>query len=220
MDNYSTHKTALIRNWFAKRPRFDVHFTPRTALAQPRGTPVRRTHDEPIRRGTFRSVPELKAAIQEFIEAHQANRKPFVWTKSADEILAGIADSLSGPSTHRPRHMFHEPPLQDTSLRGRRMNLALPENMSGGRVGASGALNIATARRIERRLGARPILGHCNKAAAAPPSLHPQWDERTGCRVWRQLECPVPDNWSGRFECGERDRLRHYSNAGRSHAWT
>ena len=44
-----------------------------------------------IRRGAFRSVPQLKAAIQEFIEAHQANPKPFVWTKSADEILASIA---------------------------------------------------------------------------------------------------------------------------------
>jgi putative transposase len=44
-----------------------------------------------IRRGTFRSVPQLKAAIQEFIDAHQANPKPFVWAKSADEILASIA---------------------------------------------------------------------------------------------------------------------------------
>ena len=44
-----------------------------------------------IRRGAFRSVPQLKAAIQEFIDAHQANPKPFVWTKSADAILASIA---------------------------------------------------------------------------------------------------------------------------------
>ena len=44
-----------------------------------------------IRRDAFRSVPQLKAAIQDFIEAHQANPKPFVWTKSADEILASIA---------------------------------------------------------------------------------------------------------------------------------
>ena len=44
-----------------------------------------------IRRGTFRSVPQLKAAIQAFIDAHQANLKPFVWTKTADEILARIA---------------------------------------------------------------------------------------------------------------------------------
>ena len=44
-----------------------------------------------IRRGAFRTVPQLKMAIQEFIDAHQANPKPFVWTKSADEILASIA---------------------------------------------------------------------------------------------------------------------------------
>ena len=51
---------------------------------------VRRADDEtdPPR---FRSVPQLKTAIQEFIDAHQANPKPFVWTKSADEILASIA---------------------------------------------------------------------------------------------------------------------------------
>jgi hypothetical protein len=44
-----------------------------------------------IRRGAYGSVAQLKAGIQEFIDAHQANPKPFVWTKSADEILAGIA---------------------------------------------------------------------------------------------------------------------------------
>jgi transposase len=92
MDNYSTHKTALIRNWFAKRPRFHVHFTPTYGSWL---SLVERWFAEltmkQIRRGTFRSVPQLKAAIQAFIEAHQANPKPFVWTKSADEILASIA---------------------------------------------------------------------------------------------------------------------------------
>ena len=92
MDNDSTHKTALIRNWFAKRPRFHVHFTPTSGSWL---SPVERWFAEltmkQIRRGAFRSVPQLKAAIQEFIEAHQANPKPFVWTKSADEILASIA---------------------------------------------------------------------------------------------------------------------------------
>jgi transposase len=92
MDNYSTHKTALIRTWFAKRPRFHVHFTPTYGSWL---SLVERWFAEltmkQIRRGTFRSVPQLKAAIQEFIEAHQANPKPFVWIKSADEILASIA---------------------------------------------------------------------------------------------------------------------------------
>ncbi len=92
MDNYRTHKTALIRNWFARRPRFHVHFTPTYGSWI---SLVERWFAEltmkQIRRGTFRSVPQLKAAIQSFIDAHQADPKPFVWTKSADEILTSIA---------------------------------------------------------------------------------------------------------------------------------
>ncbi|HLQ68637.1 MAG TPA: IS630 family transposase [Gemmatimonadales bacterium] len=92
MDNYSTHKTTLIRNWFAKRPRFHVHFTPTYGSWL---SLVERWFAEltmkQIRRGAYGSVTQLKAGIQEFIDAHQANPKPFVWTKSADEILASIA---------------------------------------------------------------------------------------------------------------------------------
>jgi hypothetical protein len=92
MDNYSPHKTALIRNWFLKRPRFHVHFTPTYGSWL---SLVERWFAEltmkQIRRGAYRSVAQLKAGIQEFIEAHQADSKPFVWTKSADEILASIA---------------------------------------------------------------------------------------------------------------------------------
>ena len=92
MDNYSTHKTALIRNWFAKRPRFHVHFTPTYGSWL---SLVERWFAEltmkQIRRGAYRSVAQLKAGIQEFIDAHQADPKPLGWTKSADEILASIA---------------------------------------------------------------------------------------------------------------------------------
>jgi transposase len=92
MDNYSTHKTTLIRHWFAKRPRFHVHFTPTYGSWL---SLVERWFAEltmkQIRRGAYGSVAQLKAGIQEFIDAHQANPKPFVWTKSADEILASIA---------------------------------------------------------------------------------------------------------------------------------
>src|SRR5438874_4209802 len=81
MDNYSTHKTALIRNWFAKRPRFHVHYTPTYGSWL---TLVERWFAElttkQIRRGAYGSVMQLKAGIQEFIDAHQANPKPFVWT--------------------------------------------------------------------------------------------------------------------------------------------
>jgi len=92
MDNYSAHKTALIRQWFIKRPRFHVHFTPTYASWL---SLVERWFAEltmkQIRRGAYHSVPELKAAIQAFIERHHADPKPFVWTKTADEILASIA---------------------------------------------------------------------------------------------------------------------------------
>jgi transposase len=92
MDNYSTHKTALIRNWFAKRPRFHVHYTPTYGSWL---SLVERWFAEltmkQIRRGAYRSVAQLKAGIQEFIDAYHADPKPFVWTKSADEILASIA---------------------------------------------------------------------------------------------------------------------------------
>jgi transposase len=105
MDNYSAHKTALIRNWFAKRPRFHVHFTPTYGSWL---NLVERWFAEltlkQIRRGTFRSVPQLKAAIQQFIDAHHTDPKPFVWTKSADEILASIARFAQRTAAARAAH--------------------------------------------------------------------------------------------------------------------
>jgi transposase len=92
MDNYGTHKTAMIRNWFAKRPRFHVHFTPTYGswinLVERWFAEIT---NQRIRRGVFRSVRELETAIREYIEAHNENPKRFVWTKTADQILASIA---------------------------------------------------------------------------------------------------------------------------------
>ena len=92
MDNYGTHKTALIRNWLAKRPRFHVHFTPTYGswlnLAERWFAELT---NKQLRRGAHRSVTQLEAAIREFIDAHHANPTPFVWTKTADEILASMA---------------------------------------------------------------------------------------------------------------------------------
>jgi hypothetical protein len=92
MDNYGTHKMALIRNWFAKRPRFHVHFTPTYGswLNLVERWFAELTNKQ-LRRGAHRSVAQLEAAIREFINAHHANPKPFVWTKTADEILETIA---------------------------------------------------------------------------------------------------------------------------------
>ena len=92
MDNYGTHKTPLIRNWFAKRPRFHVHFTPTYGswLSLVERWFAELTNKQ-LRRGAYQSVSKLKAAIQAFIDAHQEHPKPFVWTKTADQILASIA---------------------------------------------------------------------------------------------------------------------------------
>jgi transposase len=92
MDNYGTHKTPLIRAWFAKRPRFHVHFTPTYGswLNLVERWFAELTNKQ-LRRGVHRSVPQLKAAIREFIAAHHEHPKAFVWTKSADQILASIA---------------------------------------------------------------------------------------------------------------------------------
>jgi transposase len=91
MDNASTHKTKLIRDWFAKRPRWHPHFTPTSSswINQ-----VERFFallaDKQIKRGAHRSVKELIATIEAFISQQNANPKPLRWTKSADDILASI----------------------------------------------------------------------------------------------------------------------------------
>jgi transposase len=92
LDNYSTHRTPRIRAWFAKRPRLHVHFTPTYGswLNLVERWFAELTNKQ-LRRGVHRSVRELEAAIREFIDAHNTDGKPFVWTKSADEILASIA---------------------------------------------------------------------------------------------------------------------------------
>jgi transposase len=92
LDNYGTHKTAIIRNWFAKRPRFRIHFTPTYGswinLVERWFAEIT---NKRIRRGIFRSIKELEAAIREYIDIHNEDPKPFVWTRTADEILASIA---------------------------------------------------------------------------------------------------------------------------------
>jgi transposase len=91
-DNYATHKTATIRKWFAKRLHFHIHFTPTYGSWL---NLVERWFAEltnkRIRRGAFRSVKELESAILESIEVHNEDPKPFVWTRTADQILDSIA---------------------------------------------------------------------------------------------------------------------------------
>ena len=90
-DNYATHKTALIREWLVKRPRWHVHLTPTSSswLNQVERFFAKLTEKQ-IRRGVHRSAEELEAAITVFLDRHNAAPKPFRWLKSADDILAAI----------------------------------------------------------------------------------------------------------------------------------
>ena len=91
-DNYATHKTALIRNWFARRPRFHIHFTPTSASWL---NLVERwfglLSEKQLRRGVHQSSAELEAAIYRYLDVTNEDPKPFVWTKTADQILASVA---------------------------------------------------------------------------------------------------------------------------------
>lgn len=92
LDNYGTHKTAAIHRWLAKRPRFHVHFTPTSAswlnLVERFFAALT---EKQIKRGAHRSVRELESAIKQYLAVTNKSPKPFIWTKSADEILASVA---------------------------------------------------------------------------------------------------------------------------------
>lgn len=89
MDNYATHKTPDVKAWLAKHPRFKIHFIPTSSSWL---NLVERFFAEitgkRIRRGVFRSVAELEGAIREYLDRNNADPKPFVWTKTAETILA------------------------------------------------------------------------------------------------------------------------------------
>jgi len=91
LDNYGTHKTPAIRRWFARRPRFHLHFTPTSAswLNQVERWFAEFTRKQ-IQRGVHRSVRELETVAKAYIESNNEDPKPFVWTKSADQILESV----------------------------------------------------------------------------------------------------------------------------------
>lgn len=92
LDNYSTHKTPLIQRWLAKRPRFHVHFTPTSSswLNLVERWFATLTQKQ-LRRGVHRSTRELETAIRSYLNESNKHAKPFVWMKTADEILASVA---------------------------------------------------------------------------------------------------------------------------------
>jgi transposase len=90
-DNYATHKHPAVQKWLAKHPRFVMHFTPTSASwLNMVERFFRDITTERIRRGVFTSVPELVAAIDEYIAHHNTKPKPFIWTKSARDILQKV----------------------------------------------------------------------------------------------------------------------------------
>ncbi len=92
LDNYATHKTALIRSWLAKRPRYHLHFTPtHSSWLNLVERWFAALTEKQLRRGVHRSTRELEQAIYRYTELQNQEPKPFIWTKTADEILANVA---------------------------------------------------------------------------------------------------------------------------------
>ena len=107
MDNYGTHKHPKVREWFVRHPEFVPHFTPTSAswLNQVERFFAQIT-ERRIRRGSFRSVRELEAAITDYLRTHNERPKPFAWTKPADLILRKvkkIAERLAPPPENQKR---------------------------------------------------------------------------------------------------------------------
>ena len=91
LDNYATHSHPDVEAWLAKHPRFHLHSTPTSSswlnLVE---RWFRDLTDKRLRRGSFNSVADLIAAIEEYLAVHNENAKPFVWTATADSILAKV----------------------------------------------------------------------------------------------------------------------------------
>lgn len=91
MDNSSTHKTPLVCEWLARRPRFHVHFTPTYSswINQVERWFAALTQKQ-LRRGTHRSTHELETAIKLYLATYNTDPKPFIWVKTADQILDSV----------------------------------------------------------------------------------------------------------------------------------
>jgi transposase len=91
VDNYGTHKHANVKAWLAKHPRFHLHFVPTSSSwLNMVERWFRDLTTKRLKRGSFANVPELIAAIEDYIAHHNDDPKPFVWTKTADEIIAKV----------------------------------------------------------------------------------------------------------------------------------
>jgi transposase len=91
VDNYATHKHEKVKTWLKRHPRFHMHFTPTSSswLNVIEGFFGKLTQKR-LRRGIFKSVSDLKKAINEFIKAHNQDPEPFAWTATADKIIEKV----------------------------------------------------------------------------------------------------------------------------------
>jgi transposase len=91
LDNYGTHKTSAIKRWLLRHPRFHLHFTPTATswlnLVERWFAALR---EKQLRRGAHRSTRELEAAIRRYLDLNNRDPKPFIWTKTADQILESL----------------------------------------------------------------------------------------------------------------------------------
>jgi transposase len=95
-DNYATHKHEKVQRWLAKNPRIHMHFTPTSASwLNMVERFFRDLTDKQIRRGVFKSVDDLIVAIDDYVTGHNQAPKPFIWTKSARDILAKVMRAKS-----------------------------------------------------------------------------------------------------------------------------
>ena len=100
LDNYITHKTERVKRWFARRPRYHLHFTPTgTSWLNQLERFFAEITTKRIRRGAFRSVRQLEAAIHDYLKEHNENPKPFQWTATADLILNRVKNVCERIST-------------------------------------------------------------------------------------------------------------------------
>ena len=92
VDNYGTHKHPRVKSWIRRHPRFQLHFIPTSSSwVNMVERWFREITDKRIRRGVFRSVPELIAAIEDYVNNHNQNPRVFVWTASVESMMAKIA---------------------------------------------------------------------------------------------------------------------------------
>ena len=91
VDNYATHKHPNVKAWLKRHKRFHMHFIPTSSswLNVIEGF-FRNLDHKRLRRGVFRSVPELVNAINAYIDQHNEDPKPIVWTKTADQIIEKV----------------------------------------------------------------------------------------------------------------------------------